>query len=150
MKENDKTDKVNVKELITKLKAEILKAEIPQELVDKLEFEEIQDWLTIKPGVYLGSDVFAKIRNITIANGGDYFSAEKYSHFRIRVKPAAKTDVLSLKQWYAEEAAKQEKEAKPLDPLTARMTVNLNVTVSKADEVGPIMSEFRKHVKTTY
>lgn len=141
---------MNVKELIAKLKAEILKAEIPQDVVDKLEFEEIQEWLTIKPAVYLGSDVFAKIRNIVVANGGDYFSAEKYSHFRIRVKPAPKPDVLSLKQWYADETAKQETAAKPVDPLTARMTVNLNVTVSKPEEVGAIMAEFRKHVKTTY
>ncbi|MDR0461422.1 MAG: hypothetical protein LBH62_08375 [Nitrososphaerota archaeon] len=58
----------------------------PEELEAKLSFEDKEDYITIKPKQFLGSDNFAKIAATSRGMGGEYISAGKDSHFRIPKK----------------------------------------------------------------
>jgi hypothetical protein len=134
-------NQVNVEELIKKIKDAL-----PPELKDKCKFEEIEDWLTIKPEGYLGTDIFTKLRTIVVTNGGEYCGAGKQSHFRIRVKAPEKAE-MTLKEWYAQEKAAKDEAVAKQGPLAAYVAVNLNFNVAKASEVGPIFDEIKKHVR---
>jgi hypothetical protein len=58
----------------------------PSELEAMLSFEEKEGYILMRPRQFLGSDNFAKIAAIVRANGGEYVSAGKESHFRIPKK----------------------------------------------------------------
>jgi len=55
----------------------------PKNLEEMLTFEDVKDYIMIKPRQYLGSENFAKIASIVRDNGGEYISAGKESHFRV-------------------------------------------------------------------
>jgi len=55
----------------------------PENLEGMLTFEEVKDFIVIKPRQFLGSENFAKIAAIVRDAGGEYISAGKESHFRI-------------------------------------------------------------------
>jgi hypothetical protein len=55
----------------------------PKDLEKMLTFEDVEDYVMIKPRQYLGSENFAKIAAIVRDNGGEYISAGKESHFRV-------------------------------------------------------------------
>ena len=58
----------------------------PEDLEAKLFFEDKEDYITVKPKQFLGSDNFAKIASTIRGMGGEYISAGKDSHFRIPKK----------------------------------------------------------------
>ncbi|MEJ2272245.1 MAG: hypothetical protein P8X91_07175 [Candidatus Bathyarchaeota archaeon] len=53
------------------------------ELGGMLFFEEIENYIIVKPRRFLGSDNFAQIASIVRDLGGEYISAGKNSHFKI-------------------------------------------------------------------
>ena len=53
------------------------------DLEEMLTFEELEDYIVIKPRRFLGSDNFAKIASIIRSLGGEYISAGKNSHFKV-------------------------------------------------------------------
>lgn len=55
----------------------------PKDLEDMLLFEEKEEYIVIKPRLYLGSENFAKIASVVRDQGGEYISAGKESHFRV-------------------------------------------------------------------
>jgi len=55
----------------------------PENLEGMLTFEEVKDFIVIKPRQFLGSENFAKIAAIVRDAGGEYISAGKESHFRV-------------------------------------------------------------------
>jgi hypothetical protein len=54
-----------------------------KDLEDLLSFEDMGDFIKVKPRQYLGSDNFAKIASTIREAGGEYISAGRDSHFRI-------------------------------------------------------------------
>lgn len=62
---------------------EEVKVLFPENLEGMLSFEEVKDFIVIKPRQFLGSENFAKIAAIVRDAGGEYVSAGKESHFRI-------------------------------------------------------------------
>ncbi len=58
----------------------------PEDLEALLNFEDKGDYITIKPKQFLGSENFAKIASAVRGAGGEYISAGKDSHFRIKKK----------------------------------------------------------------
>lgn len=62
---------------------EDVKVLFPESLGGMLAFEEVKDFIVIKPRQFLGSENFAKIAAIVRDAGGEYISAGKESHFRI-------------------------------------------------------------------
>jgi len=62
---------------------EDVKVLFPESLGGMLTFEEVKDFIVIKPRQFLGSENFAKIAAIVRDVGGEYISAGKESHFRI-------------------------------------------------------------------
>lgn len=64
----------------------IVKTAFPQDLLNLLVFDETDEYITIKPRQYLGSENFAKIASIVRELGGEYISAGKESHFRVEKK----------------------------------------------------------------
>lgn len=62
---------------------EDLRVLFPPDLEEMLEFEEVEEYIRIKPRRFLGSDNFAKIASIVRGAGGEYVSAGKDSHFRV-------------------------------------------------------------------
>jgi len=62
---------------------ESVQAWFPKNLEEMLTFEDVGDYIRIKPRQYLGSENFAKIASIIRDNGGEYISAGKESHFRV-------------------------------------------------------------------
>ena len=62
---------------------EDIKVLFPESLEGMLTFEEVKDFIVIKPRQFLGSENFAKIAAIVRDAGGEYISAGKESHFRI-------------------------------------------------------------------
>lgn len=65
---------------------EEVKMMFPEDLEERLSFEEKDDFIIIKPRQFLGSENFARIASIVRGLGGDYVSAGKESHFRIPKK----------------------------------------------------------------
>jgi hypothetical protein len=65
------------------IKAERFGVPFPEDLRRLLSFEEIGEWIIIRPRGYLGSENFAKIAAIVKENEGVYVSAGKGSHFKI-------------------------------------------------------------------
>jgi len=61
-----------------------VEAKFPAELKEILTFEVVGEYIVIKPRQYLGSENFAKIASIVRGEGGEYISAGKESHFRIK------------------------------------------------------------------
>ncbi|MCL1978183.1 MAG: hypothetical protein FWG55_08830 [Candidatus Bathyarchaeota archaeon] len=71
----------------TKLRSlDDVRMSFPEELEAKLGFEDKDDYITIKPKQFLGSDNFAKIASAVRGMGGEYISAGKDSHFRVPKK----------------------------------------------------------------
>jgi len=58
----------------------------PEDLEAKLAFEDKENYITVKPKQFLGSDNFAKIASAIRGMGGEYISAGKDSHFRVPKK----------------------------------------------------------------
>lgn len=56
----------------------------PRDLEEMLTFEETEKYIIVRPRQFLGSENFAKIASIVRSEGGEYISAGKESHFRIR------------------------------------------------------------------
>ena len=67
---------------------EDIKVLFPENLEGMLNFEEVKDFIVIKPRQFLGSENFAKIAAIVRDAGGEYVSAGKESHFRIPKEPS--------------------------------------------------------------
>lgn len=63
---------------------EIVKMMFPQDLEKLLKFTEDDEYVLIHPRQYLGSENFAKIASILRDNNGEYISAGKESHFRVK------------------------------------------------------------------
>lgn len=63
---------------------ENVKTMFPEDLEQLLNFTEKDGYIVIKPRQFLGSDNFAKIASIVRGTGGDYVSAGKDSHFRLK------------------------------------------------------------------
>ena len=56
----------------------------PKDLEELLTFEEVGEYIVIKPRQFLGSDKFAKVASIIKQNGGEYISAGKQSRFQVK------------------------------------------------------------------
>lgn len=67
-------------------KVDQVKMLFPEDLMNMLMFSEEGDGVTIKPRQFLGSENFAKIASVVRGAGGEYVSAGKASHFRIKSK----------------------------------------------------------------
>jgi len=67
---------------------EDIRMSFPEELEARLGFDEKDDYITIKPKMFLGSENFAKIASAVRGMGGEYISAGKDSHFRVPKKKA--------------------------------------------------------------
>jgi len=65
------------------IKAERFVVLFPEGLRRLLSFEQMGEWIIIRPRGYLGSENFAKIAAIVKENEGAYVSAGKESHFKI-------------------------------------------------------------------
>ena len=63
-----------------------IRMSFPEDLEAKLTFEDKNEYITIKPKQFLGSDNFAKIASAIRGMGGEYISAGKDSHFRVPKK----------------------------------------------------------------
>ncbi len=60
-----------------------IRMSFPEELEAKLDFADKDEYITIKPKMFLGSENFAKIASAVRGMGGEYISAGKDSHFRV-------------------------------------------------------------------
>jgi len=67
-------------------KVDQIKMLFPEDLMNMLMFSEEGDGVTIKPRQFLGSENFAKIASVVRGAGGEYVSAGKASHFKIKLK----------------------------------------------------------------
>ena len=56
----------------------------PKDLAELLYFEDAGDHILVKARKYLGSDVFRQVMDVVKRFGGEYVSAGRDSHFRIR------------------------------------------------------------------
>ena len=65
-----------------------IRISFPEELENRLGFEDKGDYIIIKPKQFLGSENFAKIASAVRGMGGEYISAGKDSHFRVPKKKA--------------------------------------------------------------
>jgi hypothetical protein len=65
-----------------------IRMSFPEDLENRLGFEEKGDFIIIKPKQFLGSENFAKIASAVRGMGGEYISAGKDSHFRVPKKKA--------------------------------------------------------------
>jgi hypothetical protein len=84
---NSTTSTVSIPQMETKLRTlDDVRMSFPEELEAKLGFEDKENYITIKPKQFLGSDNFAKIASTSRGMGGEYISAGKDSHFRIPKK----------------------------------------------------------------
>ena len=63
-----------------------IRMSFPEDLENRLGFEEKGDYIIIKPKQFLGSENFAKIASAVRGMGGEYISAGKESHFRVPKK----------------------------------------------------------------
>jgi len=73
------------KEIQTGVSAiEQVKNNFPKDLAELLTFEIEENCTIIRPRQFLGSDNFAKIASIVRNLGGEYISAGKESHFKIK------------------------------------------------------------------
>lgn len=67
------------------IKIKELKKRFSEDLRKQLIFEETDQYLIIRPKGYLGTENFGKIASIVRDElGGEYISAGKESHFRIK------------------------------------------------------------------
>jgi hypothetical protein len=64
----------------------VIESLFPEDLKNMLMFTEQGEFTTIKPRQFLGSENFAKIASVVRNAGGEYISAGKESHFRIKTK----------------------------------------------------------------
>jgi len=63
---------------------QMVKDAFTEDLRNMLVFDETSQYVTIKPRQYLGSENFAKIASVVRELGGEYISAGKESHFRVK------------------------------------------------------------------
>jgi hypothetical protein len=61
-----------------------VKLAFPETLQSLLTFEDKGDSIVLKPQHFLGSESFGKVASVVRGLGGEYVSAGKGSHFRIR------------------------------------------------------------------
>ncbi|MDR2203270.1 MAG: hypothetical protein LBE76_03015 [Nitrososphaerota archaeon] len=81
------TTTTNNNQIETKLRTlDDIRMSFPEDLEAKLFFEDKNDYITIKPKQFLGSDNFAKIASTVRGMSGEYISAGKDSHFRVPKK----------------------------------------------------------------
>jgi hypothetical protein len=64
---------------------EKIMANFPADLEQLLSFDDKGSYIMIKPRQFLGSENFAKIASTVRGLGGEYISAGKDSHFRVKV-----------------------------------------------------------------
>lgn len=67
-----------------KVSVEDVKTLFPSDLEEMLSFEEVGDYIVVRPRRFLGGDNFAKIASIVRQVGGEYVSLGKKSHFKIK------------------------------------------------------------------
>lgn len=67
------------------MSVEKVKALFVEDLRSLLNFEQHGNCVVIKPRTFLGSENFAEISRVVTANGGEWISAGKESHFRIPI-----------------------------------------------------------------
>lgn len=121
---------MSAEEKAQKALAEELTAKIKQAFPDvKLKFEVIEQYLTIKPESFLGSEVFANLKIKITELQGEYVSAGKLSHFRISLTSDSK-DESNLKDWYSNQKLKSQ----PL-PFTLTLNLNLQVTTEQLEDL---------------
>jgi hypothetical protein len=81
------TNSIITSQAETKLRSlDDVRMSFPEDLEAKLIFEDKEDYITVKPKQFLGSDNFAKIASTIRGMGGEYISAGKDSHFRVPKK----------------------------------------------------------------
>jgi hypothetical protein len=68
-------------------------------VIDRLAFEDKQDYTVIRPIAFLQSEGFSEVAKIMKELGGDYISAGKDSHFRIPKSTHADADMLAKLPW---------------------------------------------------
>jgi len=66
---------------------EDIKKAFPNELLSKIEVEEREGMIIIKPKGFLGSKLFASLSEVCRQLGAEYISAGRDSHFRIVKTP---------------------------------------------------------------
>jgi hypothetical protein len=64
---------------------EALRQMFPEDLEVLLQIHQENGYVTVRPRQFLGSENFAKVASIVRAEGGDYVSAGKESHFRVPI-----------------------------------------------------------------
>lgn len=121
---------MSTEEKAQKALAEDLTAKIKQAFPDvKLKFEVIEQYLTVKPESFLGSEVFSNLQLKIRELQGEYVSAGKLSHFRISLTSNSK-DESNLKDYYS----KQRLQSQPL-PFTLTLNLNLQVTPEQLEDL---------------
>lgn len=78
---------------------EDVKTLFPSELEEMLSFEEVGEYIVVRPRRFLGSDNFAKIASIVRQAGGEYVSLGKKSHFKIPKNKAQSEAPSSKEEW---------------------------------------------------
>lgn len=64
-----------------------IEKQFPPDMEQQLIFEQKGDFYIIKTRQFLGPETFAKIAGFIRTLGGEYVSAGKDSHFRLKVNP---------------------------------------------------------------
>ncbi|MDR0318631.1 MAG: hypothetical protein LBI09_01185, partial [Nitrososphaerota archaeon] len=83
------TNSINTSQTETKTRSlDDVCMSFPEDLEAKLSFEDKEEYITVKPKQFLGSDNFAKIASTIRGMSGEYISAGKDSHFRVPKKKA--------------------------------------------------------------
>ena len=67
-------------------------AEFPPEVADKLNFKPDGDVMLIVPREFLGKELFADVSAIVKGMGGEYISAGRDSHFKVKIAVSKETD----------------------------------------------------------
>jgi len=115
-------------ELVDKLKTQILEG-LPDNI--KLKFEVIEEYLTVKPESWLGTDGFGLVKAKIDALQGEYVSAGKYGHFRIFLG----SKETSLVEWY-----------KTQRPLSVKLVLNLNLQVTTPEQLEKFLESIKKNI----
>jgi len=64
--------------------AGIFQSKFPTELASLLTFEDQGDWVKVSPKMFLTGEAFPKIATIIRELGGEYISAGRNSHFKVK------------------------------------------------------------------
>lgn len=102
----------------------------------ELNFEVIDNWLTVKPNGFLGAEIFAPLSAAVKELGGEWVSLAKLGHFRFQI---ASVTAQSLRDWYAQQRRMSE-------PLLLPLNLNFQVVITSPDQLGKYLEEIKKHV----